>query len=280
MVKKVRIHGPNPKAPKGSESKLGWIFRVKSGEKYVMPDGVTLSKIPQNKWTHIPVEGNLTTEKWTDMLNEKVRGDFQPQSKSGGFDLFQGSLGREQSGPIATFQGPGSTTEFAELSPSKATFGELLLQAGQEVDASGLISVSSDELKPKLSKAAQAKVIPSPEEFKARIGTSERTGDFMDLAGSSVLDVVARIPKHAKSEFPNQYTWDNENGQSMKVELALPGANRRSEFSRGGWTLRTSVDGVFLKNSGEPHDGKAGSPHVNIPLGQTRELESWRKRFD
>lgn len=65
----LRIHGPDPSAPAGSNASQGWVYRLSEGNKYRLPDGKIVHKNAHKPTSpnyapdkcnesHIPVKGN------------------------------------------------------------------------------------------------------------------------------------------------------------------------------------------------------------------------------
>ena len=61
-IGRIRIHGPDPKAPIGTNSNSGWILRTQDKNKNYIDNFGNIGGRKENR-THIPIYGNLNAIK-------------------------------------------------------------------------------------------------------------------------------------------------------------------------------------------------------------------------
>ena len=61
-IERIRIHGPDPKAPIGTNSNSGWILRIQDKNKNYLDNFGNSGGYKVNE-THIPIYGNPILEK-------------------------------------------------------------------------------------------------------------------------------------------------------------------------------------------------------------------------
>lgn len=61
-IERIRIHGPDPKAPIGTNSNSGWILRMQGTNSSYLDNFRNIGGYKANE-THIPIYGNSILEK-------------------------------------------------------------------------------------------------------------------------------------------------------------------------------------------------------------------------
>ncbi|MBC1573434.1 hypothetical protein HCJ57_11155 [Listeria booriae] len=117
--------------------------------------------------------------------------------------------------------------------------------------------------------------VPSTGVFKPRVtgrGVSENVGDFSNLQGSSVDDILSRIPKDANKRLLTpqpgkvtegfEYTWKSSDGTKMTVRVHGPDPSAPvGSNAANGWVVRVQQGKKYL----DPISGDFQPPGISRP---------------